>query len=82
MITPKVGIKIPLLMLLAVSALSACASTGFQRKNHYTPTECKSLHGRGLISLEDRRKCQFGEEFEFKADKVQSESADSKKSAK
>lgn len=81
MTTLKFGMKIPLMMLLATLALSACAGTGFQRKNDYKSNECKSLHARGLISLEDRRKCQFGEAFEFKKDNVQAEPAENKKSA-
>ncbi len=81
MTTLQPGIKIPLTMLLAVFALSACTGTGFQRKNDYKPHECKSLHARGLISLEERRKCQFGEAFEFEKDKVQAEPAENKKSA-
>lgn len=72
MTTPKIGMKIPLLMLLAVFALSACTSTDFQRQNHYKPNECKSLHSRGLISLEERHKCQFGQAFEFKENELQS----------
>ncbi|GEM_PF-499630 len=73
MTTPKIGMNIPLLMLLAVFALSACTSTGFQRQNDYKPNECKSLHARGLISLEEKNKCQFGQAFEFKKDQSQSE---------
>lgn len=73
MTTPKIGMNIPLLMLLAVFALSACTSTGFQRQNDYKPNECKSLHARGLISLEERRQCQLGQAFEFKENQSQSE---------
>lgn len=71
MTTLKIGMKIPLLMLLAVFALSACTTTGFQRQNDYKSHECKSLHGRGLISLEDKRKCQLGQAFEFKENQFQ-----------
>ena len=73
MTTPKIGMKIPLLMLFAIFALSACTSTGFQRQSDYKPHECKNLHGRGLISLEERRKCQFGQAFEFKENQSPSE---------
>lgn len=73
MTTLKFGMKIPLMMLFAVFALSACTSTGFQRQNDYPSSECKRLHARGLISLEEQRKCQFGQAFEFKEDQAQTE---------
>ncbi len=81
MTTLKFGMKIPLMMLLAVFALSACTGTGFKKQNNYTSYECKRMHGRGLISLEERRKCQFGEAFEFRKDNVQAEPAENKEPA-
>ena len=72
MTTLKPGIKIPLMMLFAVFALSACTSTGFQKQNNYTANECKSMHSRGLISLEANNKCRLGQAFDFRKDEPQS----------
>ncbi len=80
MTTLKLGMKIPLTMLIVVFALSACSSMGFQRKSDYKPHECRDLQARGLISLEDQRKCQFADAFEFKKDHSQIEPAENKKS--
>jgi hypothetical protein len=73
MTTLKLGITIPLMMLFAIFSLSACTSTDFQRQNNYDSSECRKLHSRGLISLEEERKCRMGQAFKFKVDKMKSE---------
>lgn len=51
-------------VILVSVTLTACANTGFEKKNIYSERECKSLHARGLISLEQKNLCRKGQDFQ------------------
>lgn len=46
------------------TVLAACAATpndpASPRVQTYTTQECKQMHGRGVINLEQKRKCDMG----------------------
>lgn len=54
-------------LLTTTTFLAACAgmtnnsnSSSVQR---YTTQECKQMHGRGVINLDQKRKCDMGQSF-------------------
>jgi hypothetical protein len=56
------------LIALTALTLTACANTNYQGQNNYKPNECKQMHGRGLINLEEKQKCMKGLAFDTKSD--------------
>jgi hypothetical protein len=55
------------LFALTALTLTACANTNYQGQNNYKPNECKQMHGRGLINLEEKQKCMKGLAFDNKS---------------
>lgn len=55
-------------VILVSVTLTACASTGFEKKNSYSERDCKSMHARGLISLEQKNLCRKGQDFQTVAE--------------
>ena len=55
-------------VILVSVTLTACANTGFEKKNNYSERDCKSMHARGLISLEQQNLCRKGQDFQSLAE--------------
>lgn len=55
--------------LLALTALlAACAATTTATTNQtqkYNSQECKLMHGRGVINLDQYKKCVYGQPFQL-----------------
>jgi len=51
-------------VILVSVTLTACANTGFEMKNNYSERDCRNMHARGLISLEQKNLCRKGQDFQ------------------
>ena len=52
-------------VILVSVTLTACANTGFEKKNYYSERECRNLYARGLINLEQNNLCRKGQDFQI-----------------